>query len=161
MSFRHRRHRCFRPLSLPPAGAWVLLLVSVVLAGCGSGDSGAPAAEPTRSVDPLPSWLVRVEPRPGQEASPLRRVEVHHRVLTGGEEVRLSIDGTDVTQYADFGREDRAGGPGLLVYDFEAARDFVPMDPGEHSATVSRVRLTGVGEQYEVIDSFTWSFSIQ
>jgi hypothetical protein len=45
--------------------------------------------------------------------------------------------------------------------DFEQARDFVPLDPGEHQATLTRVKLTGFGEKFEVLDDYTWSFSIQ
>lgn len=116
---------------------------------------------PARASVTLPEWIVRVEPAPGQETSALRRVEVHHTVTTDGQSVRLSIDDTDVTAYADFGREDNVGGPGTLVYEFERARDFVALDPGEHTATVMKVRFTGIGEQYDVLESFSWTFTIQ
>lgn len=135
---------------------FVLSALGALLAGCGDGDEAAfPSAPPT------PSWIVGVEPRPGAESSTFRRVEVKHEVLTDGENVRLFIDGTDVTAYAEFGREETVGGPGLLVYDFEQARHFAPLEPGPHTAKVERVRLPGLGEQLRVLDSYSWSFTIQ
>jgi hypothetical protein len=141
-----------------PTVALAAALCTLAFLGACSGTQRALEARPTIA---LPEWIVKVEPEPGQETSAVRRVEVHYEVATGGENVRLSIDGTDVTAYADFGREENVGGPGTLVYDFEQGRDFVPIDPGEHTATVSRVRLTGIGEQFEVLDSFSWTFTIQ
>lgn len=138
----------------------VTLLMAIVAAACGENGVEAPEAVDT-SEPALPAWLVSVEPKPGQESAALRRVEVQHRVVTDGENVRLSIDGVDVTSYAEFGREETAVGPGLLVYDFEQARNFLPLDPGEHTARVDRVRLTGIGEEFEVLDSYSWSFTIQ
>lgn len=135
---------------------WALSALGALLTGCGDGDELT-----VPSVPPLPSWIESVEPRPDAESGTFRRVEVTHEVLTDGEAVRLFIDGTDVTAYAGFGREDNVGGPGLLVYDFEQARDFVPLEPGPHTAKVERVRLPGPGEQHEVLDSYSWSFTIQ
>lgn len=139
-----------------PAVFGLILLLATLLAACGE-DEGDLAA----TVPPPPSWIVSVEPEPGERSATFRRVEVNHTVTSDGEGVRLSIDGTDVTSYADFGRPDTAGGPGRLVYDFEQARDFLPLEPGEHTATVSHVRLTGIGSQHEVLDSYSWSFTIQ
>lgn len=135
-----------------------LLLFAFLLTGC--GENGTEGSGQTATVPPLPSWLVRVEPPPGGQGV-FRRVEVNYRVQTGGESVRLSIDGTDVTAYADFGREENVGGAGRLVFDFEQARDLVGLEPGEHTATVSHVRLTGIGDQHEVLDTYSWSFTIQ
>lgn len=138
----------------------VLTAVAVVLpllfSGCAREELQGATTEKA-----IPPWIVSVEPAPGKRAEALKRIEVQHRVMTGGESVRLEVDGTDVTSYADFGREDLTGGPGLLVYDAEAASNFVPLDQGEHTATVTRVRLTGIGEQHEVLDSFTWGFTVQ
>lgn len=147
-----------------PAGSFrhrlsVLLALAVVgaaLTGCGDGDELTVPTAP-----PRPSWIVSVEPRPNAESATFRRVEVKHEVLDDGENVRLFIDGTDVTAYAEFGREDNIGGPGLLVYDFEQARDFVPLEPGPHTAKVERVRLPNLGEPHKVMDSYSWSFTIQ
>ncbi len=134
----------------------VLIVMGALLTGCGDGDELTVPTAP-----PIPSWIVSVEPRPGAESATFRRVEVKHEVLTDGENVRLFIDGTDVTAYSEFGREDTVGGPGLLVYDFEQARDFVPLEPGPHEAKVERVRVPGLGEQLKVLDSYSWSFTIQ
>ena len=133
-----------------------LSVIAAVLTGCGDGDELTVPSAP-----PLPSWIESVEPQPNAESATFRRVEVRHEVLTGGENVRLFIDGTDVTAYAEFGREDNVGGPGLLVYDFEQARDFVSLESGPHTAKVERVRLTDLGGQHEVVDSYSWSFTIQ
>lgn len=143
-----------------PLMRWPALLLSLALAAAlaGCSDNGP---EATAEAPPLPEWIISVEPRPGSDSSPLRRVEVKHDVMTDGESVRLSIDGTDVTSYADFGREETVGGPGRLVYDFEQARDFLPLDPGTHTAKVERVRLPQPGQQHEVLDTYSWSFTIQ
>lgn len=150
--------------SRSPIGRTLQLAVTLLLAigATACGEEGVETPEPVDTTEPaLPAWLVSVEPMPGQRSASLRRVEVQHRVVTDGENVRLSIDGVDVTSYAEFGREETVGGPGLLVYDFEQARDFLPLDPGEHTATVDRVRLTGIGEEFEILDSYSWSFTIQ
>ncbi len=128
----------------------------LLLAAC-----AGPTVDDSTTEEAIPPWIVSVEPRPGQESASLRRVEVKHRVQSGGESVRLEIDGTDVTAYSDFGRADNAGGPGRLVYDPESPRVLVPLDPGEHTATLKRVQFTGVGEQHKVLDTFSWSFTIQ
>ena len=138
----------------------VALVPAFLLLACGGEEESTSGSTSSKS-EAVPPWIVSVEPRPGQQSATFRRIEVQHRVMTDGESVRLSVDGVDVTAYADFGREGTAGGPGLLVYDFEQARDFVPLDPGEHQATLTRVKLTGVGEKFEVLDDYTWSFSIQ
>lgn len=135
--------------------ALLLALGLAALAGCGDDELEAASEAPA-----LPEWIVSVEPRPSSESSNFRRVEVNHDVMTDGESVRLFIDGTDVTSYADFGREETLGGPGRLVYDFEQARDFVPLDPGPHTARVERVRLPDPGQQHEVLDTYSWSFTI-
>lgn len=141
----------------PPAALFLAVLLSiVVLAGCGDQEAESPAAG-----EALPSWLVSVEPEPGEQSAVLRRIEVNYDLQTGGENVRLSVDGTDVTSYADFGREQNVGGPGRLVYDFEQARDLVPLDPGEHTATLDLVELEDLGERPQVKDTFSWTFTIQ
>lgn len=133
-----------------------MIALGLIGTACGGGSRGASEASPER----LPPWLAKVEPAPGDTTSSLRVVEVEHRVLGDGESVRLLIDGVDVTQYADLGGERRISGPGRLLYDPERSNNIVPLRPGEHTATVQRVRLPGLGQQTEVLDSFTWSFSI-
>lgn len=154
------RNRCRRTFAGPrqPAAVFLTALVAIgLLAGCGEQD-----APPASVDDPaLPSWIVSVEPEPGEQSSVLRRIEVNYVLQTGGENVRLSVDGTDVTSYADFGREQNVGGPGSLFYDFEAGRAIVPMEPGEHTATLDLVELDDLGEQPQILDTFSWSFTIQ
>ncbi len=128
----------------------------LLLAAC-----AGPTVDDSTTEEAIPPWIVSVEPRPGQDSAPLSRVEVKHRVQSGGESVRLEIDGTDVTAYSDFGRADNTGGPGRLVYDPETPRVLVPLDPGEHEATLKRVQLIDAGERHRVLDTFTWSFTIQ
>lgn len=141
----------------------VLLLALVsLLTACGGGDDTEPGAQ---SQEALPSWIVSVRPEPGSESSSLQLVEVEHEVQTGGRSVRLIIDGVDVTSSSDFGSEERVTGPGLLQYDPlgtpETANPEVRLDAGEHTARVELVELEDVGGGEEVIDSFTWTFSIQ
>lgn len=155
----HRRDRLKSILRTPRPGmaASLAALIAIgLLAGCG-GESAAPPA----AGDPLPSWLVSVKPEPEEESAALRRIEVDYVLQTDGQNVRLSVDGTDVTSYADFGREQNVGGPGTLVYDFEQGRQLVPLEPGEHTATVELVELEDLGEQPRVLDSYSWSFTIQ
>ncbi|MEX0789952.1 MAG: hypothetical protein WD178_04170 [Actinomycetota bacterium] len=153
---RHRRRRTFAG-PRPPATALLAALLAVgLLAGCGEEAAAPPAAD-----EALPTWLVSVKPEPGEQSAVLRRIEVNYVLQTDGENVRLSVDGTDVTSYADFGREQNVGGPGSLVYDFEQARELVPLEPGEHTATLELVRLENLGEQHEILDTFSWTFTIQ
>jgi hypothetical protein len=156
MSFIRNRHERLFVARRPVAALFAAVLAIGLLAGCGEDEAAPPAAG-----EALPTWLESVEPEPGEESAVLRRVEVNYNLQTDGENVRLSVDGTDVTAYADFGREENVGGPGRLVYDFEGNRDVVRLGPGEHTATVELVRLEDLGEQPQVLDTFSWSFTIQ
>lgn len=159
MSDRPKRFRGFSKAGLPGPRRLLLLLVLalVALPAAACSDEGAPGS----SQATLPPWLVRVYPEPGDVSAAHPRVEVDHHVTTDGENVRLSIDGVDVTQYAELGREATVGGPGKLVYDPEDANQVVALDPGRHKATVEHVRLTGIGGETRVLDSYSWEFQIQ
>lgn len=133
-----------------------MVSILALLASCTPEEAAGPGTD-----GPLPEWIVSVEPQPRERSATLRRVEVVHTVLAEREGVRLSIDRTDVTAYADLGRPEDSGEPARLVYDFEQARDFLPLEPGEHTATARRVRLTGEGSRFEVLDSYRWTFTIQ
>lgn len=138
-----------------------LLALTGFLAACGGDDDTEAGAE---AQEALPTWIVSVRPEPGAENSTLRLVQVQHQVQTGGQSVRLLIDGVDVTNEANFGSEERVTGPGHILFDPdhpEAANAPVDLDPGEHTATVELVELEEIGGSEEVVDSFTWSFSIQ
>ncbi|CAN5817085.1 hypothetical protein BH23ACT12_BH23ACT12_03150 [soil metagenome] len=159
MRFIHRRHRHERtvPARHPLAAASFAAMIAIaLLAGCNADEATTPAAG-----EALPSWLVSVDPEPNEQSAVLRRIEVNYKLQTDGENVRLSVDGTDVTSYADFGREQNVGGPSSLVYDFEQARELVSLEPGEHTATVDLVRLEDLGEQPQILDTYSWSFTIQ
>lgn len=131
------------------------------LAACGGGDA-EPGAD---SQAAIPDWIVNVRPEPGVESSTLKLVEVEHEVQTGGRDVRLIVDGVDVTASSDFGAEQRVSGPGHILYDPErrpqSADAPVTLDAGQHTATAELVELDEVGGGEEVVDSFTWTFSIQ
>lgn len=104
----------------------------------------------------LPEWLDRVYPEPGQEVSVTADVQVEHLLSEPDEGIRLLLDGTDVTSYAEEGR-------GLLVYDPDrsTAPQVVELGPGQHSATAERVRLDpATGAIEDTVDTFSWDFSI-
>lgn len=146
-----------------PMVIFAALLALASLPACGAdGTDVEPGAQ---SKQALPSWLVDVRPDPGVEDSTLKLVEVEHTVQTGGRDVRLIIDGVDVTAFADFGSEERITGPGHILFDPindpQAAETTVTLDAGEHTATAQLVELDEIGGQEQVVDSFTWTFSIK
>lgn len=126
----------------------------LLLAACAEDDAGASAS--AGSTD-LPEWVERVYPAPGQDLATNPDVQVEHDLSAPDEGIRLSIDGVDVTAYADEGR-------GLLVYDPDRspAPQPVELDPGEHTAQVERLAVDPAsGEIEEVLGTFEWSFVIQ
>lgn len=99
-----------------------------------------------------PDWVETVYPEPGAATLGVpAAVEVDHAMTSGDEDVRLIIDGTDVTTYAVLGA-------GKLRY--ESGDGPVVLDDGEHSAEVQLVTLPAEGVDYRVIDSFRWEFRI-
>lgn len=135
------------------------LLLALLVAACGddADDAGAgDAAAVGATAVALPDWLDRVYPAPGQEVSATADVQVEHALSAPAEGVRLSIDGVDVTAYSEEGR-------GLLVYDPDRSQapQPIPLEPGEHSATVERLLLDPeTGQIREEVDAFSWSFTI-
>lgn len=134
----------------------LLLLALPLLAACGADNQAEPG-----STEDLPDWLTRVYPAPGAETTATRSVQVEYPV-TEGREVRLLIDGTDVTTYA------RVGG-GLLEYDVDQPVSPVELRPGSHTATVelyepsvesSESSETFDPSERQLIDSFTWEFEL-
>lgn len=152
-----RRFKPARPTLLA-----ALLALTGLFAACGGDDDTGAGAE---EQEALPTWIVSVRPEPGAENSTLRLVQVQHQVQPGGQNVRLKVDGVDVTSYAEFGSEERVTGPGHILFDPlndpQAANAPVDLRPGEHTATVELVELEEVGGPERVVDSFTWNFSIQ
>lgn len=119
----------------------VILLASTTLASaCGDGNDGA--AE-------MPEWVEAVYPEPGATAAVPDAVEVDHTLQRLDEDVRLLVDGVDVTTYATF----EAG-----KIRYESGVGPVELEGGSHTAEVQRVELEEFGEDYEVLDSFSWEF---
>jgi len=144
----------------------VLLLLVPALVGACSRGSG-PESQAQSGVDgelavEYPDWIERVYPPPGSELSVTQAVQINHNVVEDARQVRLIIDGVDVTSYA-IGTT-----PGLLEYEFDEA-EFTPveLDPGEHTAVVELVDVVAPGadtglegsEQPEILDTFTWTFT--
>lgn len=125
------------------------VLVISLLSGCSTGP--ATFEEGRVGSGESPTWVESVVPEPGSVAKVPDAVEVEHTITSTDEDVRLLIDGVDVTTYATFDA-------GEIRY--EGGVGPVPLNSGEHTAEVQRVRLPGNGLDYEVVDSYTWSFRI-
>jgi hypothetical protein len=150
----------------------LISLLVLVGAACGDDDEsvGAPAATTSTEVPDtpgaMPEWLERVYPADGADAAE-RAVEVDYNLLGPREELRVVIDGTDITAQMD--GLDRANdsrtvfpSPGQLRYDPRAiATPLVELQPGEHDAAVRLVRLDSFGENLEELDEYAWTFTLQ
>ena len=144
----------------------LLVVLAMLLAGCaGDGaDSVQAAADGDgQAAAELPDWVEKLYPPPGSETSATQAIQVNHTAIAADQQVRLILDGTDVTAYAN------ATSPGLLEYDID--QDAAPVDlaPGDHKATVELFQVTpGEGEGvdsydpdvHEPIDSFSWTFTV-
>lgn len=142
-----------------------LLSLALLLPACfGDGAEEIQAqAEGEVADDDYPVWLDKLYPPPGSETSVTRAVQVDHGAIEADQQVRLIIDGTDVTSYSV------ATTPGLLEYDIDQAQAPIELKPGEHTAVVQLTRVTpGSGEGvesfddevHEPIESFTWTFTV-
>ncbi len=120
-----------------------IVLVSIVLSGC----TTTPASDD--ATDQQPSWVESVFPEPGAVMTAVDAVEVDHNLTETDNDVRLIIDGIDVTTYAAFDA-------GKLRY--ESGVGPVVLDDGEHTAEVQQVVLADDETQFEVVDSFQWEF---
>ncbi|REK11863.1 MAG: hypothetical protein DWQ40_11985 [Actinobacteria bacterium] len=121
-----------------------MIIFSLLVVGCGNDSADI-------SDQPMPDWVEEVDPPPGSVSFVPDHVIVHHNVTGPDEEVRLLIDGVDVTTYATF---DAA----KLSYEPE----FGPIEltPGVHTATVQLTSLPVDGVDYAVVDSWTWEFTV-
>lgn len=117
-----------------------IVLVPAVLISCGN-DAGVTS---TALRTTLPSWIESVRPLPDSAATANTVIEVAHRVVDPDHFIRVIVDGIDVT--ADTTEETA----GTTIYR--------PLEPGPHTATVERTLLPGQGEEFVVLDSFTWTF---
>lgn len=111
----------------------------MLLTGCGDGDDASR----------IPDWIDEVYPEPGATAAVPDGVEVNHSVQGPNQDVRLIVDGTDVTTYATF----EAG-----KMRYESGLGPVVLGAGPHTAEVQLVEVAEFGEQFQVIDSYTWEF---
>lgn len=143
----------------------IVMAVALALPACGGedeetaeGDHGTPVA-----VADAPEWIEKIYPPPDSETSVTRAVQVVHTAIQADRQVRLKINGADVTAYA------LGSDPGYLVYDMDDAAAPVQLTPGEHTAEVQLMRRTpGSGEGtesydpdvHEVIESYSWEFTI-
>lgn len=147
--------------------AWVVALLVLAVASAGCGDSADD--EPDVGVAPtgtLPSWLDAVEPRPGASVAPDDRVAVRYPLTEPPREIRLEIDGVDVTAVADLNQNaaentDLTQTVGELVYapDQLAVDAPVVLEPGQHRVRAVLVR-TEFGEQSVELDDFSWTFQV-
>lgn len=145
----------------------VLVTVAIALTACfGDGAEQIQAqveGDDAAARGDYPAWIEKLYPPPGSEASVTQAVQVDHNVVAADQQVRLIIDGTDVTSYAV------ATSPGLLEYDIDQPRSPVDLQPGEHTAVVELKRVTpgdseGVDsydpQVHATVDRFTWTFTI-
>lgn len=143
----------------------VLLALALLLPACfGDGAEQIQAkAEDNVADDDYPAWLDKLYPPPGSKTSVTQAVQVDHNAIAADQQVRLIIDGTDVTAYAN------ATSPGLLEYDIDQAQAPIELKPGEHTAVVQLMRVTpgsseGVDsydeDVHQKVESFTWTFTV-
>ena len=153
--------------SRPHAVAGVLLVVLTLLLGACTGDGAddiqAVAEGEAASAAEFPEWIEKLYPPPGSETSINQAVQINHNITAADQQVRLSIDGTDVTAYAT------ETSPGLLEYDIDQPNAPIELEPGEHEATVSLFDVTpgaseGVdsydADVHDPVESYSWSFTV-
>lgn len=157
----------------PPRSRVVLTLLISLLAlllpacfGDGADDIQAVAegdGATEAGVADYPDWIQKVYPPPDSELSATRAVQVNHTVVTAERQVRLVIDGVDVTAYA------LETSPGLLEYDIDQVNAPVELRPGTHSAEALLFEVTpGASEGvdsydpdvHEPVDTYSWTFEV-
>lgn len=125
------------------------LVSMLMLAGAGCGDDSDTGESP-QQAEPLPVWINEITPRANATFSPTGGISVRYDLTDPDTEVRLIVDGVDVTAVSD-------GGPGLLRY-VDDAEGIVRLDAGRHTAEAQLVILATAGVDTVVIDSYTWEF---
>lgn len=152
--------------------ALALMLASLLLlVGCtGDPEESDPSA---MSDVELPGWVTEVSPLPGAEAAPTDIIEVQHEQRGDLSGVRILIDGVDVTAVAvpregsntqdpiGESREEPYDAGGLLTYDPNTEVAPVEIQPGEHTVTLEQVRQPEEGADFEVLDTFEWTFTVR
>lgn len=125
----------------------LLLCLTLLVSACSTG----PETFEEGSTSEPPAWVEEVVPEPGAVATVPDAVEVDHTITATDEDVRLLINGVDVTTYATF----EAG-----KIRYEAGDGPVDLGTGDHTAEVQRVTLPSEGTDFTVIDSYTWRFRV-
>ncbi|MGE0732208.1 MAG: hypothetical protein AB7O92_29085 [Acidimicrobiia bacterium] len=151
------------------------------VAGDGSGGSitTVPAATTAVPVDTtgaadysdpvMPDWIQRVRPSPDADTSAERAVSVDAVTLDESQELRLIIDGVDVTAQAlvsepsgSAGVDGQPATNDQLRYDpRDTSTPLVELAPGDHSATAELRERSEFGAQSVLLDSYTWQFNLQ
>lgn len=125
----------------------MLCLALLLAPACSTG----PTSFEEGSTSEPPAWVEAVTPEPGAVATVPNAVEVDHAIAATDEDVRLVINGVDVTTYATF----EAG-----KIRYEASDGPVDLGTGDHTAEIQRVTLPVEGTDFSVIDSYTWRFRV-
>lgn len=125
--------------------AIMLGMACLVLVACGSDSTtGVTTAA-------MPAWIEGVYPEPGATLAVPDAVEVDHILGDPETEIRLLVDGVDVTIYAEFD---------AATLRYRSGDGPVELSTGVHTAEVQRVALPADGSEYTVIDSFAWEFRV-
>jgi hypothetical protein len=138
--------RSSRPARSNPARILCLVVLVLLVAAACSDDDGEGAA----GREDFPDWVVDVFPEPNATVAVTDIVEVQHRLVDPEHEIRLLIDGVDVTARSEMIDD------GTLRYD--AKTGAVDLGTGRHAAEVQRVLLPVDEIEGRVVDSFTWEF---
>lgn len=129
------------------------LIATVVLATVAVGATACSSATetPPPSSDTLPAWIDEVTPRPGAAYAPDSGVSVRYQLPSIDQEVRLIIDGVDVTSVS-------TEGPDLLRYD--TSQGIIDLNTGDHRAEARLVILSADGVETVPVDTYTWTFRL-
>lgn len=127
-----------------------IILIAVLALFAGAACTTTPVVDEGTPEDP-PSWVEDVIPEPGAVATVPDAVEVDHNLTATDEDVRLIVDGVDVTTYAEFDA-------GKLRY--ESGAGPVVLGTGDHTAEVQRVLLPADETDYQVLDTYIWEFRV-
>lgn len=129
---------------------WMAIAIAALLtlAACSTTTDTASTSPGT---EPLPTWIDEVTPRPNAAYAPVEGVSVTYRPPGPDQEVRLIIDGVDVTA-------DSLSGTDRLRYDADSG--IVPLDVGTHTAEARLVIVAADGVDTIAVDSYTWTFRL-
>jgi len=134
-----------------PRAIGAVLLSVLLLASCKPGTTEV-APQPGVIPADLPQWVKSVYPEPGAQMSSVSAVEVEFDSPHPRRQVRLIVDGVDVTASADTDI-------GRFHYD-PGQSGLITLESGEHTARVELVTLSDYGDQHTLIDQYEWAFTI-